>query len=50
MAWTGIRVRGTDNRNIFESKEILRNPSQGMNPNRHLFGKRGEALWGNWAH
>ena len=36
---------GTDHLNIFELEEIPWNQSQGMNPKRHLFGKKGEAQW-----
>ena len=34
-----------DHLNIFELEEIPWNRSQGMNPKRYLFGKKGEAQW-----
>ena len=40
MTWTGIRIRGMDHLNNFESEEILWNPRQGMNPRRYLFEKK----------
>ena len=45
--WLGqaLGYMGTDHLNIFELEEILWNLSQGMNPKRHLFGKKGEAQW-----
>ena len=43
-AWTGIRTRGTNHLNNFESEDILWNPSQEMNSKWYLFGDKGEGV------
>jgi len=48
MAWMGIRVRGTDNLNNFESEEILWNQNQGMNSKWYLFGDKGSGKRSSW--
>ena len=43
--WTGIRIHGMDlSKYFFESERYFGIKNQGMNPKRHLFGKKGETL------